>query len=151
MNYGLRYEYYSPLREDRNLFTFFDMTTGDLDPNPNRAWYGSSKTNFGPRLAFTWAPERFKGKTVLRIGAGYYYGPGQTEDQVQPIDSDRVTVTQHHQHRLPGEQPGDHQQLRREQPQELRAARLRARLHAAGEDPLLHGVASSSSCRSIRC
>ena len=37
MNYGLRYEYYSPLREDRNLFTFFDMNTGDLDRNPNRA------------------------------------------------------------------------------------------------------------------
>ena len=39
MNYGLRYEYYSPLHEDRNLFTFFDMTTGALDPNPNRQWY----------------------------------------------------------------------------------------------------------------
>ena len=34
-----------------------------------------------------------KGKTTLRIGAGYYYGPGQTEDQVQPIDSDRATRT----------------------------------------------------------
>lgn len=94
MNYGLRYEYYSPLGEDRNLFTFFDMDRGDLDLNPSRAWYRSSKTNFGPRLAFTWAPQRFNNRTVFRIGAGYYYGPGQTEDQVQPIDSDRVTVTQ---------------------------------------------------------
>src|SRR5207248_4303843 len=24
-------------------------------------------------------------------GAGYYYGPGQTEDQIQPIDSDRAS------------------------------------------------------------
>ncbi len=93
MSYGLRYEYYAPLHEDRNLFTFFDMNTGDLDTNPNRAWYQSSKTNFGPRLAFTWVPDKLKGNTVLRIGAGYYYGPGQTEDQVQPIDSDRVTVS----------------------------------------------------------
>ncbi|MFB3778932.1 MAG: carboxypeptidase regulatory-like domain-containing protein [Bryobacteraceae bacterium] len=93
MNYGLRYEFYSVLREDRNLFTFFDMTTGALDTNPNRPWYLSSKTNFGPRLAFTWAPGRLKNNTVFRVGAGYYYGPGQTEDQVQPIDSDRVTVT----------------------------------------------------------
>ncbi|MFN7921927.1 MAG: hypothetical protein U0Q16_17630 [Bryobacteraceae bacterium] len=30
---------------------------------------------------------------MFRIGSGFYYGPGQTEDQVQPIDSDRVTVT----------------------------------------------------------
>ncbi len=77
MNYGLRYEYYSVLHEDRNLFTFFDMNTGALDTNPNRAWYGSSKTNFGPRLAFTWAPGKLNNNTVLRIGAGYYYGPGR--------------------------------------------------------------------------
>jgi hypothetical protein len=94
MNYGLRYEYYTVLREARNLFTFFDMTTGDLDRNPNRRWYNANKANLGPRLAFSWAPERFEGGTVLRIGAGYYYGPGQAEDLVQPIDSDRVTVTQ---------------------------------------------------------
>ena len=93
MNYGLRYEFYSVLREDRNLFTFFDMNTGSLDMNPNRPWYSSSKMNFGPRLAFTWAPGRLKNNTVFRVGAGYYYGPGQTEDQIQPIDSDRVTVT----------------------------------------------------------
>ena len=93
MNYGLRYEYYSPLQEARNLFTFFDMNTGNLDTNPHRQWYKSSKLNFGPRLAFAWSPARLKGNTVLRIGAGYYYGPGQTEDQVQPIDSDRVTVS----------------------------------------------------------
>ena len=92
MNYGLRYEYYSPLHEDRNLFTFFDMNTHTL-LGPDTTWYHSSKLNFGPRLAFTWAPGKLKNNTVLRIGAGYYYGPGQTEDQVQPIDSDRVTVT----------------------------------------------------------
>lgn len=94
MNYGLRYEYYSPMHEDRGLFTFFDMNTGNLDFNPDRAWYSSSTKNFGPRLAFTWAPDKLKNNTVLRIGAGYYFGPGQSEDQVQPIDSDRVTVTQ---------------------------------------------------------
>lgn len=94
MNYGLRYEYYSVLREDRGLFTFFDMSAGNLNTNPNQPWYQSSKGNFGPRLAFTWSPDRLKGNTVLRVGAGYYFGPGQTEDQVQPIDSDRVTVTQ---------------------------------------------------------
>ncbi len=90
VNYGVRYEYYSVLHEDRDLFTLFDMDTATLK-GPNSPWYKSSKLNFGPRLAFTWQPERLK-STVLRLGAGYYYGPGQTEDQVQPIDSDRVTV-----------------------------------------------------------
>jgi hypothetical protein len=93
LNYGLRYEYYSPLSEARNLYTFFDMSTGTLDTGSGRQWYNSKKTNFGPRLGLSWSPERFRHKTVLRVGAGYYFGPGQTEDQVQPIDSDRVTVS----------------------------------------------------------
>ena len=71
----------------------FNANTGQIMPNTT-PWYKSSKTNFGPRLAFTWAPEMFKNKTVFRIGAGYYYGPGQTEDQVQPIDSDRQLHSQ---------------------------------------------------------
>jgi len=89
LNYGLRYEYYSPLHEDQNLYTLFIVEKGDLATGN---WYKSSKANFGPRLALSWSPTRFNNKTVLRIGAGYYYGPGQTEDQIQPIDSDRVTV-----------------------------------------------------------
>jgi hypothetical protein len=36
-------------------FTFFDMNTGNLDLNPHRQWYRSSKFNFGPRLHL---PER---------------------------------------------------------------------------------------------
>ena len=89
MNYGLRYEYYSPMHEANNLYTLFvkdvGLTTGD--------WYQTSKTNFAPRLGISWAPARFNNKTVLRIGGGYYFGPGQGEDQVQPIDSDRVSAT----------------------------------------------------------
>ena len=30
---------------------------------------------------------------MFRVGGGYNYGPGQTEDQVQPIDSDRASRT----------------------------------------------------------
>jgi hypothetical protein len=101
LNYGLRYEYYSVIHEDRNLFVLFNADTGKIacaaNPGcdlPNTTpWYSSSKTNFGPRLGLTWSPEKFKNKTVFRLGAGYYYGPGQTEDQVQPIDSDRATRT----------------------------------------------------------
>jgi len=92
MSYGLRYEYYSVMHEDRNLSVLFNATTGQIMPNTT-PWYNSSKKTFGPRLGFAWSPERFNNKTVLRVGAGYYYGPGQTEDQVQPIDSDRASIT----------------------------------------------------------
>ena len=50
MNYGLRYEYYSPLHEDQNLYTLYVAGTGTARPG---TWYKSSKTNFGPRLALT--------------------------------------------------------------------------------------------------
>ena len=101
INYGLRYEYYSPLHEDRNLFVLFNADTGKIacgttpgcDLPNTTPWYHSKKTNFGPRLAISWSPEKFIDKTVFRVGAGYYYGPGQTEDQVQPIDSDRASRT----------------------------------------------------------
>jgi hypothetical protein len=89
LNYGLRYEYYSILHEANDLYTLYLVGKG-LTTGP---WYDSSKTNFGPRLGLSWSPARFNNKTVFRIGAGYYYGPGQTEDQVQPIDSDRVSAT----------------------------------------------------------
>jgi hypothetical protein len=101
INYGLRYEYYHPLTEDRNLGVLFNADTGKLacgttpgcDLPPTTPWYHSSTKNFGPRLGISWSPERFKNKTVFRIGAGYYYGPGQTEDQMQTIDSDRASRT----------------------------------------------------------
>jgi hypothetical protein len=93
MSYGLRYEFYSVLHEARNLAVIVDAETGKfLDPK-KQDFYKTSKLNFGPRLAFSWSPERFHNKTALRIGAGYYYGPGQTEDQLQPVESDRVSKT----------------------------------------------------------
>ena len=98
LNYGLRYEYYTPLREDRNLQVLFDITNGTLRP-PTEAAFQSSKTNFGPRIAMTWSPNPNGtgffggGRTVLRGGFGIFYGPGQTEDQIQPIESDRISST----------------------------------------------------------
>jgi len=68
-------------------------TQPGCDLPPTTSWYQSKTTNFGPRVALSWAPEKLHNKTVFRVGAGYYYGPGQTEDQVQPIDSDRATRT----------------------------------------------------------
>lgn len=92
INYGLRYEYYTVPREAKNRAVILDILTGALKP-PNTPMYRSSKRNFGPRLAISWAPERFGGRTVFRIGGGYYYGPGQTEDMFSNIESDRIATT----------------------------------------------------------
>lgn len=86
LNYGLRYEYYSPNRELGDRVVLFDAASGRLQ-DPTTQLYKSSKTNFGPRLALTYSPARFGGKTVFRVGGGLYYGPGQYEDLIQPIES----------------------------------------------------------------
>ncbi|HLN97870.1 MAG TPA: TonB-dependent receptor, partial [Pyrinomonadaceae bacterium] len=98
LNYGLRYDYYTPLREARNLDILFDITNGSLKA-PNLPFFKASKTNFGPRIGVTWSPNSKGdgffggGRTVLRGGFGIFYGPGQTEDQIQPIESDRISST----------------------------------------------------------
>jgi outer membrane receptor for ferrienterochelin and colicin len=93
LSYGLRYEYYSPLHEVRNKNVVFDMSTGTIIPKDAGNWFASSETNFGPRLGLTWAPLFAHQQTVVRVGGGIYYGPGQTEDQIQPEANDRVSRT----------------------------------------------------------
>ena len=88
VNLGLRYEYYTPLTEIHNLQVKFNIDTGVIDPNTTTP-YATKKNNILPRLAFTYAP----GKTVFRTGFGVFVGPGQTEDQIQPVESDRVSST----------------------------------------------------------
>ncbi len=98
LSYGLRYEFYAPLREQNNAQVLFDITNGTLR-DPKEAAFKSSKTNFGPRFAVSWSPDVDGtgffggGRTVIRGGVGLYYGPGQTEDQIQPIESDRISST----------------------------------------------------------
>jgi hypothetical protein len=115
LNVGLRYEYYSPLREANNRYIFFDVNTGTLSSpdfcyNPfaglqsvcapkKTTWSNSSTNNFEPRLGIAWSPFASHGgllggnRSVLRAGFGIYAGPGQTEDQLQPAESDRVWTT----------------------------------------------------------
>jgi hypothetical protein len=90
LNYGLRYEYYTPVREAHHRDVMFNPTTGVIDP-PDRSFTVNNKAAFAPRLGMTWAPGA--GKTVLRGGFGIFFGPGQVEDQLQPIESDRVSST----------------------------------------------------------
>lgn len=90
MNYGLRYEYYTPLREANDLDVLFDVNDGILKPASD-PFFHSKKSNFQPRVSMTWAPGA--GRTVVRGGYALVVGPGQTEDQIQPIESDRISST----------------------------------------------------------
>src|SRR5262249_48669909 len=65
----------------------------------NTTIFKSIKTNFAPRVSVAWSPYQNGkgfmggGKTVIRAGFGVNYGPGQLEDQIQPIESDRISST----------------------------------------------------------
>src|SRR5260370_13792364 len=96
LNYGLRNEYYSPLKEANNRQIYFDIVNGVLrDPSGDPLIM--KKNNFGPRVTLTWSPNPAcngffsAGDTVLRGGVGLYYGPGQTEDQGRPIESNAIS------------------------------------------------------------
>jgi hypothetical protein len=97
-NYGVRYEYYSPLRESKDLQVVFDIDRGVILPSDTTI-FQSVKSNFAPRVSLAWSPwqnrQGFFGgsKTVIRGGFGINYGPGQIEDQIQPIESDRISST----------------------------------------------------------
>ena len=88
LNLGLRYEYYTPLMETNNLQVKWNIDTGVIDPNTTKP-YKTHADSILPRVAFTVAP----GKWVMRSGFGVFVGPGQTEDQIQPVESDRVSST----------------------------------------------------------
>jgi len=89
LNYGLRYDYYQPLREADNRIVKFNIDTGQLDPDTT-PFYKSKKDNFQPRVSATYA---ITPKTVLKAGTGIFVGPGQTEDQIQPIEAERIATT----------------------------------------------------------
>jgi Carboxypeptidase regulatory-like domain len=115
LNVGIRYEYYTPLHEINGRYVFFDTATGILSSpnfcyNPfaslqsicsphDTTWYKSNPNNFLPRIGIAWSPFSSgsglfgSGRTLLRAGFGIYTGPGQTEDQLQPAESDRVWTT----------------------------------------------------------
>ena len=89
VNLGLRYDYYTPLRETDNRIVKFNIDTGTIDPQTTPL-LTMKKDNFQPRIAMTFSPTP---KTVFRGGVGVFVGPGQTEDQVQPIESERINTT----------------------------------------------------------
>ena len=80
---GLRYDYYSVVREADGRAKPFFIEENEFGSDPNN-FYNSDKNNFSPRLS---AAYQLNDKTVVRTGFGMYYGPGQFEDRIQPIEN----------------------------------------------------------------
>ncbi len=81
--FGLRYDFYSVVKERdgrANPFFIEDNAFGEDKNN----FYDPDKNNFSPRLS---AAYQLTDRTVLRSGFGLFYGPGQFEDRIQPIEN----------------------------------------------------------------
>ncbi len=93
INAGLRYEYYSVVREKDGRDRVWRIACGGFCP-AGTPWYDPDFNNFGPRIGMSWAPARFNDKTVIRAGFGIFYGPGQNDDVFAPIDNagNRITL-----------------------------------------------------------
>jgi hypothetical protein len=91
LSFGLRYEYFSPTSEQQNRGSIFDLSTFTFQP-VNGGFFNASKLGFVPRAALAWSPDRLRGDTVFRVGAGIYQGPTAILDTVQPIQNGAVPV-----------------------------------------------------------
>jgi outer membrane receptor protein involved in Fe transport len=86
INAGLRYEYYSVVKEKDGRDKVWRVACGGFCA-PGTPWYDADKNNVAPRIGFAWTPGRFRGNTVVRGGYGIFFGPGQNDDVFAPIDN----------------------------------------------------------------
>jgi Carboxypeptidase regulatory-like domain/TonB dependent receptor-like, beta-barrel len=90
---GVRYDFYSAVKEKDDLSKPFFIEENNFAEN-GANFYNPDKNNFAPRLS---AVFQLNEKTAIRAGYGHFYGPGQFEDRIQPIENyierRRVTST----------------------------------------------------------
>ncbi len=80
---GMRYDYYSVVSEADDRARPFFVEENEFG-NVGDGFYNADKNNFSPRLS---AAYQLNDKTVVRAGFGLFYGPGQFEDRIQPIEN----------------------------------------------------------------
>jgi hypothetical protein len=73
LNIGLRYEYFTPIREARGQLSNFIFGSNNLANGKvsqvDELWK-PDRNNFAPRLGFAWSPGMFENKMVVRGGFG---------------------------------------------------------------------------------
>jgi hypothetical protein len=83
LDLGLRYDFYSVLKEKEGRARPFFVEDNAFATDPDN-FYNPDKNNFSPRLS---AAYEITPKTAVRAGFGLFYGPGQFEDRIQPIEN----------------------------------------------------------------
>jgi hypothetical protein len=79
LNLGLRWEYFTPLKEKNDQLTnlmfgpggFGDLAHAKIVPTDQL--FQADHNNFAPRIGFAWSPRKFEDKLVIRGGFGIAY------------------------------------------------------------------------------
>lgn len=87
-NIGLRYEFFNAFTEIHGRDIPFDMQTCGGYCQPGSDFAFPPTTNLAPRLSLAWSPAALKDRTVIRAGAGIFYGDAQLGDQYSPANND---------------------------------------------------------------
>jgi hypothetical protein len=76
LNLGLRWEYFTPLREKYDNLTNLQFGSNFLQNAmvvPVKELFKADRNNFGPRFGFAYNPAMFNGNLVLRGGFGIFF------------------------------------------------------------------------------
>lgn len=86
LNLGARYSFFNIFHEVRGRANPFDFNTcGPAGFCGVGASFGRpTYRDIDPRVALAWAPSKFGGKTLVRMGVGTYHQDGQLDDQNVP-------------------------------------------------------------------
>jgi hypothetical protein len=85
LNYGLRYNYFSPFHEVHNSEDPFDIADCGGYCGLGTAFAHSNYLSFDPRISVAYSPAGTGGNTVFRAGFGTYHGEVQLGDQDSPV------------------------------------------------------------------
>ncbi|MBB5058743.1 hypothetical protein HDF16_003457 [Granulicella aggregans] len=85
LNYGLRYNFFSPFKEQHGSEDPFDIADCGGYCGIGTSFYHTNYLSFDPRMSATYAPDIFHGNTVLRAGYGVYHGEVQLGDEDSPV------------------------------------------------------------------
>lgn len=85
LNYGLRYNYFSPFHEVHNNEDPFDIADCGGYCGIGTSFYHPNYLSFDPRISVAYSPETLDGKTVIRAGYGSYHGEVQLGDEDSPV------------------------------------------------------------------
>lgn len=92
LNYGVRYNFFSPFHEVHNNEDPFDIASCGGYCGIGAQFYFDNYLDIDPRVGIAFAPESLNGKTVFRAGFGMFHGEDQLGDEDSPVVNTEPSV-----------------------------------------------------------